>query len=199
MSALFLASASPRRRELLAAAGYAPQLLAVDVDESAADFLTIAELVGLNAQRKLRAAVSAHLARLPGGAVVVAADTLVSIDGSVLGKPRDLAEAAAMLARLSGRTHQVLTGVALCCLPYARTVHHFVERTDVQFRPLGPDEIASYLTRIDPLDKAGGYAAQEHGSEIIASVSGSWTNVVGLPMETLSRQLEAFGIRPQSP
>lgn len=197
MPALFLASASPRRRELLREAGYAPRLLKARVEESSAGFLSARELVALNAHRKLRAAMTAAADRLPKGGVVVAADTLVSLSGTVLGKPRDLEEAAAMLSRLSGRTHQVLTGVAIGQAWWARRRAHFVERSDVRFRKLGKRAIADYLARIDPLDKAGGYAAQENGRDIIESVQGSWTNVVGLPMETLAVALARFGINPE--
>ncbi len=198
MPALFLASASPRRHELLRAAGFAPRFLDAQVEESSAGFLSARELVALNAHRKLRAAIARAAEQLPKEAVVVAADTLVSLGGVVLGKPRDLEEAAAMLGQLSGRTHQVLTGVAIGQAWFARRRVHFVERSDVRFRKLSQGDIAAYLARIEPLDKAGGYAAQENGRDIIAAVSGSWSNVVGLPMETLGAVLARFGIHPEA-
>ena len=100
-----------------------------------------------------------------------------------------------MLARLAGRSHQVYSGVCLA-LPAAGRTIQFVEETTVTFRDLTAADIRAYLRLIDPLDKAGGYAAQEHGERIIASTRGSWTNVLGLPMERLARVLAAFGIQP---
>ena len=189
--ALVLASASPRRRQLLAEYGFAAQVLPAQVEESAVDWLSVRELVALNAGLK-----SAALWAACPRAVVIGVDTLVCLDGEALGKPPDLAQAAAMLARLAGRSHQVYSGVCLA-LPAAGRTIQFVEETIVTFHSLTPAAIQAYLRLIDPLDKAGGYAAQEHGEKIIAATHGSWTNVLGLPMERLIRVLEAeFGIRP---
>ena len=189
--ALVLASASPRRRQLLAEHGFAARVVPAQVEESAADWLGVRELVALNAALK-SAAVWAEFPR----AVVLGVDTLVCLDGEALGKPPDLAQAAATLARLAGRSHQVYSGVCLA-LPAAGRTIQFVEETVVTFHPLTPVEIGAYLRLIDPLDKAGGYAAQEHGEKIIAATHGSWSNVLGLPMEPLVRVLAAeFGIRP---
>lgn len=186
---LILASASPRRRALLAEYGFRAEVRPTHAEESTATWLTVPELVLLNARRK-----ASVLWRSERDTVILGVDTLVSLDGEALGKPPDLRAAAAMLARLSGRTHQVYSGLSLAWPAQARMVS-FVERTEVHFLPLGAGGIAHYLSLIDPLDKAGGYAAQEHGEKIIASVEGSWTNVLGLPMETLCRVLETqFGI-----
>ena len=190
---LVLASASPRRRWLLAEHGYAVRVEPVQVEESAAEWLSVRELVLLNARRK-----SAARAALESGgdAVVLGVDTLVCLDGRALGKPGDLREAVAMLVRLSGRAHQVYSGVCLIRVSTGRTVS-FVEETQVVFRPLDAAGIENYLRRINPLDKAGGYAAQEHGEHIIARHEGSWSNVIGLPMETLGAVLaREFFIRP---
>ena len=188
---LVLASASPRRRDLLTAHGYEFVAAPAPVVESTAGWLSARELVLLNAGRK-----SAAQRGWRAGAVVLGVDTLVSLDGRTFGKPRDLAEAAAMLSRLAGRTHQVYTGVCLDHADTGRAVS-FVEETRVTFLPLGPREIADYHRLIDPLDKAGAYAAQEHGEKIIATVNGSWSNVMGLPMERLSEVLaREFSIRP---
>lgn len=188
---LVLASASPRRRDLLAKAGYDATVAPTAVDESAARWLSVRELVLLNAVRKSVAGGS----RNPD-AVVLGVDTLVSLDGEALGKPRDRTEAAAMVARLGGRTHQVFTGVALREPARGRTVS-FVEETRVTFLPLDAGQITAYHALIDPLDKAGGYAAQEHGERIIARVDGSWTNVLGLPIERFGAVLaREFGIYP---
>lgn len=126
------------------------------------------------------------------GQWVIGADTLVAIDGQALGKPADSAEACRMLTMLSGRTHEVVTAVCLIHKDSGQR-REFLETTRVTFLPLTPGEIDAYLQLINPLDKAGSYAAQEHGDKIIASVEGSWTNVVGLPMERLLEELEQLG------
>jgi septum formation protein len=135
-------------------------------------------------------------ARLRPNNVVLGADTLVTIDGHILGKPKDKNQAVAMLQRLSGRTHRVWTSVFICCLAEARsTTFHDISR--VRFRRLNRDRIDNYLTRINPLDKAGAYAAQGFGSEIIEKIDGSFTNVVGLPMEKTVAALAEFGVAPK--
>lgn len=188
---LLLASASPRRKDLLAEYGFTAEVRTAPVKESEAPWLTVPELVLLNARRK-----SAAFWRTRPDAVILGVDTLVCLDGKALGKPPDLPTAAATLMRLSGRTHEVYSGVCLACPALARFAT-FVERTEVTFLPLDALQIADYLTLINPLDKAGSYAAQEHGEKIIASVEGSWTNVLGLPMETLQPVLaREFGIEP---
>lgn len=188
---LVLASASPRRRRLLAEYGYPALIAPTQVEESTDERLSVRELVLLNAQLKS----AAQWARHPR-AIVLGTDTLVCLDGHALGKPADLHEAAAMLGRLAGRWHEVYSGVCLACPAHGQEVC-FVEETRVRFHPLTQDGIAGYLRLIDPLDKAGGYAAQEHGERIIASFEGSWTNVLGLPMERLATVLaEEFGILP---
>lgn len=191
---LVLASASPRRRDLLAAHGYTFITAPAPVEESTAGWLSARELVLLNAGLK-----SAARRGWRAGAVVLGVDTLVSLDGQTFGKPRDLAEAAGMMARLAGRTHQVYTGVSLDHTESGRTVT-FVEETRVTFLPLTASEVAVYHRLIDPLDKAGAYAAQEHGERIIESVDGSWSNVMGLPMERLADVLaREFLIIPRPP
>ncbi len=188
---LVLASASPRRRDLLAQYGYRCRIVPAPITESDAGWLTVRELVLLNAGRK-----AASVQQREPHAVVLGVDTLVSLDGKALGKPPDYAAAAAMLERLAGREHQVYSGVCLTQQVPRRTVC-FVALTSVRFHPLTPEGIAAYLDLIDPLDKAGGYAAQEHGERIIASMTGSWTNVMGLPMKALSRVLrQQFAIVP---
>ncbi len=188
---LVLASASPRRRQLLAEHGYTALVVPTRVEESTDERLSVRELVLLNAQLK-SAALWAHHPH----AAVLGSDTLVCLDGRALGKPADLREAAAMLRALAGRWHEVYSGVCVAC-PVRGRVVCLVEETRVRFLPLSPESIAAYLQLIDPLDKAGGYAAQEHGERIIAFFEGSWTNVLGLPMEAVSTVLaEEFGIVP---
>lgn len=189
-SPLILASGSPRRRDLMNEAGLEFRVLPADVEEIEEASLGIEELVSRNAKLKSRAVAQDH-----PGALVIGADTLVALDGHPLGKPRDMDHAFEMLQTLVGKTHVVCTGV---CLSRNQTESEpecieFIERTFVTFRPLLDDEIRAYLALINPLDKAGSYAAQEHGERIIERTEGSWTNVVGLPMESLLQQLESLG------
>ena len=126
-------------------------------------------------------------------AVVLAADTLVTIEGEVLGKPVDFEAAVEMLRRLSGRAHEVWTAVCIR-YPAGNKSQSFHELSRVHFRGLDESAIRAYLAKIDPLDKAGGYAAQGCGRDIIERIEGSYTNVVGLPMERTQRALRAFGV-----
>ena len=188
---LLLASNSPRRRELLREAGFDFEIFAPQVTERFDVDLTLRELTAFNAMRKAMAT-----ARLRPNNVVLAADTLVTIDGQVLGKPKDKNEAVAMLQRLSGRAHEVWTSVFISHLAEAKsTSFHDISR--VRFRRLSRDGIDNYLARVNPLDKAGAYAAQGFGSEIIEKIDGSFTNVVGLPMEKTIAALAEFGVVPK--
>jgi len=180
---LILASASPRRAELLKLLPVKFQVLPGHAPEVAPEHLTPLEVCQLNAHRKARAVAK----QIPDD-LVLAADTLVFLDNEILGKPRNLAEARRMLTRLQGRHHQVVTGV---CLMHLR--HHrervFAVSTDVLFHPLNDRQIRDYLALIQPLDKAGAYAIQERGELIISEISGSYSNVVGLPVEKLREEL----------
>ena len=188
-----LASRSPRRRQLLRKAGYEFEIISPPGDEVAHAWLTIRELTVWNATRKAR-----QVSQTLPDAVVLAADTLVTIDGFVLGKPTDLADAAQILRRLSGRVHEVWTAV---CIRHAARgkSQRFHEISRVHFRKLSDRAIQDYLAKVNPLDKAGAYAAQGHGTEIIECIEGSYSNVVGLPMERTTRALRAFGIKPTLP
>lgn len=187
-SSFILASHSPRRRELLAAAGFKFETVSADVVERSDVDLTLRELTLLNARRKAAAVTS----RNPD-AVVLAADTLVALDGAVIGKPRDLNHAAQILQRLSGRTHEVCSAVFICRGARSTSFH---EISRVHFHRLNKNRIDSYMAKVNPLDKAGAYGAQGHSAEIIAHVKGSFTNVVGLPMERTIPALAQFGITP---
>jgi septum formation protein len=158
--------------------------------ETRADFLTPAEAALFNAIRKGMAIALEH-----PDEIVLSADTIVTLDGSVFGKPADLEEAFQMLKRLIGKTHEVITAVAVMHLNKKRT-RVGTERTAVKFRSLSDAEIREYLEIVEPLDKAGAYAAQELPDRIIESVTGSFSNVVGLPMELTIPILAEFGIRP---
>ena len=191
--ALILASGSPRRSDLLNEAGYHFTVVKPDVVEIEDPAIAIRELTALNARLKADAVASAY-----PGAVTIAADTLVLLGEKVFGKPADREEAARMLAELNGRSHQVFTAVSLIYHEgETETVHSLTVATEVIFKHLAPDEMAAYHGKMDPLDKAGAYAAQEHGDLIIECISGSMTNVVGLPMDEVTAALERhFGIRP---
>ena len=190
LSPLILASASPRRRDLLTEAGYDFEIMAANVDEVHEERATLHALTMANAVAKAR-----HIAHQQPDRLIIGADTLVAIDGCALTKPANIAEARGMIARLAGRTHEVCTSVALIC--QSESIEHCFETvTRVTFLPLTETQRDEYLTLINPLDKAGGYAAQEHGDRIISRVEGSWTNVVGLPMEALAAALTALGVSP---
>ena len=190
MAGFVLASGSPRRHALLREAGYQFEVVSPPVDEAAHDWLTIRELTAWNAARK-----AAQVSETLPDAVVLAADTLVTIDGEVLGKPADFEGAIGMLRRLSGRAHEVWTAVRICH-GASRKSESFQEMSRVHFHALNDAQIRAYLTKIDPLDKAGAYAAQGHGREIIDRIEGSYTNVVGLPMETTRQVLHSFAVTP---
>jgi septum formation protein len=183
---LILASASPRRKELVSRLGVRFEVVPGTSAELAHDQLTARELALVNAYRKARS-----VAKLFPDALVLGADTLVYLGQAVLGKPADLGEAERMLESLQGKTHQVVTGV---CLIHLRRHWHkmFAEITDVKFRALEREQIRNYLGTINPLDKAGAYAVQENTAMIVEDVSGSFSNVVGLPLERLRVELEAW-------
>ena len=183
---LVLASASPRRVQLMREAGYSFDVVVPAVEEAHDPALTCEALTTENARRK----AIAGLAQRPE-ACVIGADTLVYIDEHPLAKPADPTEAIAMLRRLSGRRHQVCTGVALAHFDWdgEAQVRTFAVITDVTFKALTDDDITAYHALVDVFDKAGGYAVQEHGERIIASVEGSMSNVIGLPMERLREAL----------
>lgn len=183
---LILASASPRRAELLRSAGVEFKTVAAVAEELHDAPSGLAPLVASNACAKALA-VAASFPR----SVVLGADTLVWLDGLPLGKPRDLGEARRMLMALSGRTHQVATGVHLVRLE-PRLQVEFHEVSYVRFRPLDEALVTEYLARVNTLDKAGAYALQEHGNLIVESVEGSRSNVVGLPVSRTLAALRRF-------
>ena len=191
MRALILASGSIRRADLLAEAGYQFTVVTSAVTELFVDFLTPCELTLFNARRKAFAVAPRH-----PKAVVLAADTIVALGNKKFGKPKDLPEARSFLEELSGHTHSVFTGAAIVSYAQSRLCYE-VAQTEVTFRKLAAPEIEDYLSRIDPLDKAGGYAAQTAPGSIIESISGSFTNVVGLPMEKITASLARFKVVPE--
>jgi len=182
---IVLASSSPRRRELLGGTGLEFEVRVSPAEERHDPGIPLAELCELNAELKARAVVV-------GDAVVIGADTLVWIDGEPLGKPADLAEARAMLHRLSGREHTVCTGVALV-FPDG-SAERFHELTKVRFRGFGEETVESYLRRAEVLDKAGSYGIQDHGEMLVEGIDGAFDNVVGLPVGPLLSRLKACGV-----
>jgi septum formation protein len=192
-SLLVLASASPRRQDLLQEAGYDFKIVRPEIEERFDPHLSLGEVTIWNAMRKGIFVAPAH-----SSAVVVAADTLVSLGGEIIGKPADMADALAILRRLSGRTHQVCTGVfvgrrADSAFSVFREVSH------VTFKTLSEQGLKDYLESVNPLDKAGAYGAQDRGTQIIAKIEGSRSNVIGLPMEQTAEALKNFGVVPRGP
>lgn len=181
---LILASESPRRCELLRHMGIAFQSISSHLPEVYHDHLSPHELCQLNAYRKARSVAKQHPDHY-----VLGADTLVCLDHQLLGKPSSPGDAARMLALLQNRSHQVITGVCLIHLRSHRQ-QTFAESTHVTFHALDSTQIQHYLQHINPLDKAGAYAIQEHGELIIQQINGSFSNVVGLPIERILPLLE---------
>jgi septum formation protein len=185
---LILASASPRRRELLAGLGVSFAVVPSAIDEDLGPAPSLAQAVADLAGRKARA-VAGGL----GTGLVLGADTTVVLDGEVLGKPADPGDAVRMLRRLSGRTHRVITGVALVDAASGRAEQSAVTSA-VRMRDLSDDKIAAYVATGEPLDKAGGYAVQGKGGALVATVEGCYANVVGLPLCETAALLGRFGV-----
>lgn len=185
---LILASASPRRAEILRDAGYHFTVLSSAIDETPYPNESPEDLVQRLANTKGELAA----ARAVGPAILIAADTEVVLDGHIFGKPRSADDARRMLEKLSGRTHAVLTGVCLIRLPDVQRIS-FVETTLVQFVPLSDEEITRYLATGEPHDKAGAYAIQGFAARYIPRIEGCYFNVVGLPLARLQQALTELG------
>ena len=189
---IYLASASPRRREILVSLGFQPVLLVAETDETARPGEAVADYVARMARQKNVAA--RRLAAQRGLALaqpLLSADTVVALDNAILGKPRDAAHARELLESLSGREHQVWTAV---CVSLGGQMLEAAQRSDVRFKELSAQEIAAYIASGEPLDKAGAYGIQGIGGVFVAHLSGSFSGVMGLPVfETvqLLRQLGA--------
>ncbi len=185
---LILASASTRRAEILRDAGLSFVVLSSAVDETPYQNESPHDLVERLASAKAELAA----ARAIGPAIVIAADTVISLDGHILGKPRSSDDARHMLEKLSGRTHSVVTGVALIRLPDSER-RTFVESTLVHLAALSPEQITRYLATDEPHDKAGAYAIQGHAGRFIPRIDGCYFNVVGLPLSRLYYALADLG------
>jgi len=179
-----LASQSPRRRDLLTLVGIAHEVRPANIDES----YLAGEAPRAHAERLARGKAAAISAP---DAVTIGSDTIVVIDGEVLGKPRDETDAARMLSRLSGRSHTVVTAVAAS---WAGRMLSDVEEVAVTFRSLSADDIAAYIATREPMDKAGAYGIQGFGATIVERVDGDYFAVMGLPLNRLARLLESLGL-----
>lgn len=186
MKRLILASGSPRRKELLTRVCLSFEIFASHVDERFNPLQTPAEAVQTFALRKAR-----NVAKRFSDAVVLGADTVVSIDSSILGKPHNAQRAKEMLRRLSGRTHTVYTGTAIVS---AERTYSFYSATDVLFWDLTETEIEEYISTGEPFDKAGGYGIQGFGATLVKEIHGDYFTIVGLPISATVRALRDFGI-----
>lgn len=183
---LLLGSKSPRRRELLGGLGLPFEIVDFEADESFPSTLSGGDIPLYIS----RAKADAYRTKLQSDELLITADTIVWVDGQQLGKPKDEADACRMLRMLSGKTHQVYTGVTLTSSAKQTS---FVSQTDVTFRPLTDEEIQHYVTTFRPLDKAGAYGIQEWIGYIgVTGISGSYFNVVGLPTAALHQAIQAF-------
>jgi septum formation protein len=184
---VILASQSPRRRELLTLVGILHTVRPADIDET--------ELPGErpvpHAERLARQKAHTIAERHPD-AVVIAADTIVVLDGEILGKPRDAEDAKGILAQLSGRTHTVFTAIAVA---RGGRTESAVEEVDVTFRAIGEEEIAEYVRTGEPMDKAGAYGIQGYGATIVERIEGDYFSVMGLGLRRLCALLERLGLR----
>lgn len=184
---IILASASPRRRELLKYAVPEFDVVPADIDETLPGDTPAEKSAEYLAVKKAR-----HIAELYPDSLVIGSDTVVISEGEILGKPRDEADAARMLKKLSGKTHSVITGVCAVC---GTKCESFSQETRVKFYPLSDDEIAAYIATGDPMDKAGAYGIQSGGCILAESIEGDFFNVVGLPVAGLKRLLDEKFLR----
>jgi len=192
-SQLILASASPRRRELLALIGIPFQVDPACIEEVPPDAHAPEEIAKTLAREKALAVACRYRS-----GIVIGADTIVVVDGEILGKPQDSQDALAMLRRLNGREHEVVTGVSLLDIADGRVVREQCDAvcTRVWFRQVSEEHLQRYVDTGEPMDKAGAYGAQGYGSTLIERIEGCYFNVVGLPVSRLCAMLEEWGITP---
>ena len=186
---MILASQSPRRRELLERMGISQfDVIPAQGEERSDPSLTPEQLVEELSRQKAAEIAAAH-----PDALIIAADTVVAVDGTVLGKPHDREDAVGMLQTLSGREHTVYSGLTVCWQGRSVTQH---EATAVRFRPLTQADIDHYVSTGEPMDKAGSYGIQGYGCTLVEGISGDYYNVVGLPVCRLGQILSGFGVDP---
>ncbi len=186
MRDFILASASPRRKEILSNAGFDFEIIVSDADENISEDMTPEKTVEELAKRKALSVWESHK-----DAVVFGCDTVVAVDGEILGKPADDEDAFKMLRMLSGKVHTVSTGVCVCS---ADKVSVFSNTTEVEFYPLSDSVIKSYISTGEGRDKAGSYGIQGYGSVLVKEIKGDYFSVMGLPVAASSRVLAKFGI-----
>lgn len=184
MKNIILASASPRRKELMQLAGYDFKIKSADIIEVVPENATPSEVVMSLALQKARAVADENRE-----SIVVGSDTVVALDGKILGKPHSTTEAKEMLRSLSGKTHKVYTGVAIVC---GGETKNFFDETEVEFYPLSDEEIEEYVACGEPMDKAGAYGIQGKGSLLVKGIRGDYFNVMGLPISKLYREMKEF-------
>ena len=186
MRRFILASASPRRKEILENAGYSFEIIVSDADENITEVMTPEKTVEELARRKALAVLKDN-----ADAVIFGCDTVVAIDGKILGKPTDDEDAFNMLSMLSGRTHTVSTGVCICS---ADNVSVFSNTTEVEFYELSDDTIHGYIATGECSDKAGSYGIQGYGNVLVKEIKGDYFSVMGLPVSESARVLSEFGV-----
>lgn len=184
MSEIILASASPRRRELLALAGVDFTVRVADVEEIIPENASPDEVVMSLARQKAQAVANER-----PDSIIIGSDTVVALDGAILGKPKDEEDAFRMLKTLSGRSHTVYTGVAII---QGEKINSFCEATEVVFNSLTDEEIRNYVATKEPMDKAGAYGIQGKGCVLVEKIVGDYFNVVGLPVSRVYRELKSF-------
>lgn len=184
MSEIILASASPRRRELLALAGVDFTVRVADVEEIIPENASPDEVVMSLARQKAQAVANER-----PDSIIIGSDTVVALDGAILGKPKDEEDAFRMLKTLSGRSHTVYTGVAII---HGEKINSFCEATEVVFNSLTDEEIRNYVATKEPMDKAGAYGIQGKGCVLVEKIVGDYFNVVGLPVSRVYRELKSF-------
>lgn len=191
MKRLVLASGSPRKKEILSKLGLPFEVMPSSYEEDMTampDQLELAKFLSLGKARDVAQ-------RIAGEAVVIGADTFISLDNKFLGKPRNADEAKSMLQRLSGRTHEIITGVALIDTSANREINEaFVSK--VTMRQISPEEIEGYIKTGEPLDKAGAYAIQERGAVFVSRIDGDFFTVMGLPLYFVAQKLKELGVKP---
>lgn len=187
MKRFIVASNSPRRRELLSLAGYQFEVISSDADETLESGIDAGEAVKELSKRK-----ALFVSRMNKGAVVLGCDTVVALGGKILGKPKDESEAFSMLKSLSGREHEVFTGVYITD---GEKSEGFLSCTKVEFYPLSDETIRSYIATKEPMDKAGAYGIQGLGSVLVKKINGDYFTVMGLPVNECARVLSKFGIK----
>lgn len=188
---LILASASPRRKELLKNAGYEYEVCPADIDETTPDRVEPKVACEILARKKAQAVLEEN-----PDAVVLGSDTIVVLGNRILGKPQDEEDAKAMLRALSGRVHQVYTGLCVCSKEKTLSL---VSEANVRFYELSDDTIDAYIKTGEPMDKAGAYGIQAIGSMLVKSIEGDYFTIVGLPLAKAARMLAEFGIKGYLP